>query len=110
MNETSTSVLPRRTVLATGAVGTAATMGVLSTGPADARRGKKKGKGKGGAKNGPGAKHPVFQHGVASGDPLPHAVVLWTRVTPTPAATPGSGKGGKALHPNINNRRGGVSL
>lgn len=35
----------------------------------------------------------VFAHGVASGDPLPHAVVLWTRVTPTPSATPGSGKG-----------------
>ena len=35
----------------------------------------------------------VFQHGVASGDPLPRSVVLWTRVTPTPASTPGSGKG-----------------
>ena len=35
----------------------------------------------------------VFAHGVASGDPLPRAVVLWTRVTPTPAATPGSGAG-----------------
>jgi alkaline phosphatase D len=34
-----------------------------------------------------------FRHGVASGDPLPHAVVLWTRVTPTPDATPGSGIG-----------------
>ncbi|MGB0191817.1 MAG: alkaline phosphatase D family protein, partial [Nocardioides sp.] len=89
MNETSTSVLPRRTVLATGAVGTAATLGVLATEPAQARRGKKKGKG------GSKAKHPVFQHGVASGDPLPHAVVLWTRVTPTPTATPGSGRGGK---------------
>jgi len=33
----------------------------------------------------------VFAHGVASGDPLPHAVVLWTRVTPTASATPGSG-------------------
>ena len=93
MNETSTSVLPRRTVLATGAAGTA--LSVLPAGAADARRGKQKGRGKGGAKKGPGAKHPVFQHGVASGDPLPHAVVLWTRVTPTPAATPGSGKGGK---------------
>lgn len=93
MNETSTSTLPRRTVLATGAAGTA--LSVLPAGAADARRGKQKGRGKGGAKNGPGAKHPVFQHGVASGDPLPHAVVLWTRVTPTPAATPGSGKGGK---------------
>lgn len=37
--------------------------------------------------------HETFQHGVASGDPLPRAVVLWTRVTPTAAATPGSGVG-----------------
>ncbi|MCH5642461.1 alkaline phosphatase [Gordonia sp. ABSL49_1] len=35
----------------------------------------------------------VFAHGVASGDPLPDRVILWTRVTPTPAATPGSGIG-----------------
>jgi alkaline phosphatase D len=34
-----------------------------------------------------------FRHGVASGDPTPHRVVLWTRVTPTEAAQPGSGKG-----------------
>jgi alkaline phosphatase D len=34
-----------------------------------------------------------FRHGVASGDPLGTAVVIWTRVTPTAAATPGSGKG-----------------
>ncbi|MFW6050268.1 MAG: alkaline phosphatase D family protein [Myxococcota bacterium] len=26
---------------------------------------------------------PWFQHGVASGDPLPDAVVLWTRITPS---------------------------
>ncbi|MGH3880355.1 MAG: alkaline phosphatase D family protein [Actinophytocola sp.] len=36
---------------------------------------------------------PVFTHGVASGDPLPDAVLLWTRVTPTPESTPGSGQG-----------------
>jgi alkaline phosphatase D len=35
----------------------------------------------------------VFAHGVASGDPLPDGVLLWTRVTPTPQATPGSGVG-----------------
>jgi alkaline phosphatase D len=35
----------------------------------------------------------VFRHGVASGDPLPDRVILWTRITPTPDATPGSGKG-----------------
>jgi alkaline phosphatase D len=35
----------------------------------------------------------TFRHGVASGDPLPGAVVIWTRVTPTAEATPGSGTG-----------------
>ncbi|MEU4272492.1 alkaline phosphatase D family protein [Streptomyces sp. NPDC026092] len=40
-----------------------------------------------------GSEAPAFQHGVASGDPLPDGVLLWTRVTPTPDATPGSGKG-----------------
>ncbi|WP_407990752.1 alkaline phosphatase D family protein [Kitasatospora sp. CMC57] len=36
---------------------------------------------------------PEFLHGVASGDPLPDGVVIWTRITPTPDATPGSGTG-----------------
>ncbi|MEU6572982.1 alkaline phosphatase D family protein [Streptomyces sp. NPDC046805] len=36
---------------------------------------------------------PSFLHGVASGDPLPDGVLLWTRVTPTPEAIPGSGVG-----------------
>ncbi|MEV4918018.1 alkaline phosphatase D family protein [Streptomyces tirandamycinicus] len=35
----------------------------------------------------------AFRHGVASGDPLPDGVLLWTRVTPAPDALPGSGKG-----------------
>ncbi|MEU2109741.1 alkaline phosphatase D family protein [Streptomyces sp. NPDC019507] len=35
----------------------------------------------------------AFLHGVASGDPLPDGVLLWTRVTPSPDALPGSGKG-----------------
>lgn len=34
-----------------------------------------------------------FAHGVASGDPLPDAVLLWTRVTPSDEARPGSGRG-----------------
>ncbi|GAA4472669.1 alkaline phosphatase D family protein [Rhodococcus olei] len=38
----------------------------------------------------PGA---VFAHGVASGDPLPDAVIIWTRITPAPDATAGSGVG-----------------
>ncbi|GAA2727760.1 alkaline phosphatase D family protein [Streptomyces nogalater] len=36
---------------------------------------------------------PAFLHGVASGDPLPDGVLLWTRVTPIPEAIPGSGIG-----------------
>ncbi|MFF2568119.1 alkaline phosphatase D family protein [Streptomyces sp. NPDC058084] len=36
---------------------------------------------------------PAFLHGIASGDPLPDGVLLWTRVTPTPDAAPGSGRG-----------------
>src|SRR6266540_6147406 len=39
------------------------------------------------------ASTPYFLHGVASGDPLPTCVVLWTRVTPTPDSLPGSGAG-----------------
>ncbi|MFI1967691.1 alkaline phosphatase [Streptomyces cinnamoneus] len=35
----------------------------------------------------------AFLHGVASGDPLPDGVLLWTRVTPSPDAVPGSGLG-----------------
>lgn len=39
------------------------------------------------------AEAPAFLHGLASGDPLPDGVLLWTRVTPTAEATPGSGLG-----------------
>ncbi|MGW0820432.1 alkaline phosphatase D family protein [Streptomyces sp. NPDC002845] len=39
------------------------------------------------------AEGPAFLHGVASGDPLPDGVLLWTRVTPTAEAVPGSGLG-----------------
>ncbi|MEU4351925.1 alkaline phosphatase D family protein [Streptomyces sp. NPDC023838] len=39
------------------------------------------------------ASAPAFLHGVASGDPLPDGILLWTRVTPAPDAVPGSGKG-----------------
>lgn len=57
----------RRTVLGTTAAGTAALAApalpaALPAADAAARR-------------------RVFQHGVASGDPLPHAVLIWTRVT-----------------------------
>ncbi|AXE77430.1 alkaline phosphatase D family protein [Streptomyces atratus] len=36
---------------------------------------------------------PAFLHGIASGDPLPDGILLWTRVTPAPDAVPGSGRG-----------------
>ncbi|WP_054811466.1 alkaline phosphatase D family protein [Nocardia arizonensis] len=39
---------------------------------------------------------PAFAHGVASGDPLPNGVIIWTRVTVAPEATPGSGVGAAA--------------
>ncbi|WP_327150972.1 alkaline phosphatase D family protein [Nocardia sp. NBC_01329] len=42
------------------------------------------------------AANPVFAHGVASGDPLPDGVILWTRVTVAPDAAPGSGAGAPA--------------
>ncbi len=35
----------------------------------------------------------MFRHGVASGEPLPNAVVIWTRPTPSDDAVPGSGLG-----------------
>ncbi|WP_435744512.1 alkaline phosphatase D family protein [Nocardioides sp. SYSU DS0663] len=77
MNTTTT--VGRRTVVASGATGLGvATVAGTST-PAIAA-----------------ARHRVFQHGVASGDPLPHAVLIWTRVTPTRSAKPGSGKGPRA--------------
>lgn len=39
------------------------------------------------------AESPVFQHGIASGDPLSNGVIIWTRVTPSEDARPGSGVG-----------------
>ena len=72
--------LHRRTVLASGAVG-AAGAAALSSGPSAAvgSRGSR-----------------PFRHGVASGDPLPGAVVIWTRITPTESSRPGSGRGPQA--------------
>ncbi|MFW6772657.1 alkaline phosphatase D family protein [Nocardioides sp. CPCC 205120] len=72
--------VPRRTVLAGGAlVGAAA----LAASPFDDDE----------ARAALAGASPYFRHGVASGDPLANRVVLWTRVTPTPDATPGSGRG-----------------
>lgn len=73
----------RRTVLAAGLAAPAAGA-VLSRAGSDATAG-------------PRVAHRVFAHGVASGDPTGTAVLLWTRVTPEPAATPGSGRGGAVV-------------
>ena len=71
--------LDRRSLLAAGAAGTGAiALGLTSAEPAHATA------------------NPFFRHGVASGDPHPDSVVLWTRVTPTDVATPGSGLGSSA--------------
>ncbi|WP_277670292.1 alkaline phosphatase D family protein [Saccharomonospora viridis] len=67
--------LTRRQVLRTGgALAAAAGVGMVATPTAT-------------------AEPDPFAHGVASGDPLPDGVLLWTRVTPTPEAQPGSGRG-----------------
>ncbi|WP_245596584.1 alkaline phosphatase D family protein [Nocardioides alkalitolerans] len=70
--------VPRRTVLATGALAGAAALTSASFVDDSARA---------------AYSSPYFLHGVASGDPLAHRVLLWTRVTPEPGATPGSGRG-----------------
>jgi alkaline phosphatase D len=43
------------------------------------------------------SKGTAFVHGVASGDPLPDRVIIWTRLTPSAEATPGSGLGPDSL-------------
>ena len=74
----------RRTILASGTAAGLATVAATAAGTASA----------GDAAAKPASKR-YFQHGVASGDPRPKKVILWTRVTPTAASTPGSGKGPK---------------
>ena len=78
-------MIERRTFLA----GSAATAGALGVGAALARPAAAT------AADFPAAASSTspFGHGIASGDPLPGAVVLWTRVTPTADALPGSGAG-----------------
>lgn len=46
-----------------------------------------------GVNTGPRVTGLPFLHGVASGDPLPRSVILWTRITPERDALPGSGLG-----------------
>ncbi|GII64278.1 phosphodiesterase/alkaline phosphatase D [Sphaerisporangium krabiense] len=72
-----TQTIMRRDFLKAAAAGTGVAVAGLTTGAvADAS-----------------ADASFFRHGVASGDPLPTAVIIWTRITPVPEATPGSGAG-----------------
>lgn len=76
--ETRRSSLTRRDVLVSGAgftLGAGVVASTLRPSPA------------------PASRHQHFQHGLASGDPLPDGFVIWTRVSPTPEARPGSGRG-----------------
>jgi alkaline phosphatase D len=73
-----TNALDRRTLLhlAGASAGTAALAGASLAGPEPA-----------------GAATTAFRHGVASDDPLPDGILVWTRVAPTPDALPGSAVG-----------------
>ncbi|MEU9729923.1 alkaline phosphatase D family protein [Streptomyces sp. NPDC048002] len=76
-NEPLNTLSPRRRTVVKAAAATAVLAGPLATAlPAGAAD-----------------RAPAFLHGVASGDPLPDGVLLWTRVTPVPEAIPGSGLG-----------------
>ncbi|WP_240519199.1 alkaline phosphatase D family protein [Amycolatopsis antarctica] len=77
----------RRSVLLGGASATAAAvaLGAEFAGPRVARAAATRGAG------GPGPKGPLFNLGVASGDPLPDSVVLWTRLAADPLAADGLG-------------------
>ena len=81
----------RRNFLKGGAAAIAASAAVTSVAPASAQS-------SWGYFNKPAPLEPSpqplpFCHGVASGDPLPDSVILWTRVTPDENARPGSGTG-----------------
>ncbi|MFJ1591193.1 alkaline phosphatase D family protein [Kitasatospora albolonga] len=80
---------PSRRTVVRAAAATAAALPVLSaTADADASA-----PASASAPSEAAAPAPAFLHGVASGDPLPDGVLLWSRVTPEPGAEPGSGRG-----------------
>lgn len=86
----SATPLTRRRLLQAGATAGIASAGI-STGTGQAQ-----GSSSAAAVPSPVAPSPgtlPFRHGVASGDPLPESVILWTRITPTADALPGSGLG-----------------
>ncbi|MER5765581.1 alkaline phosphatase D family protein [Streptomyces sp. NPDC002082] len=78
--ESATVPTPRRRTVVLAAAATAALVPIAALGAEAAHAAT-------------GEDVPSFLHGVASGDPLPDGVLLWTRVTPTAGAVPGSGAG-----------------
>ncbi|KAB1503207.1 alkaline phosphatase [Corynebacterium sp. 320] len=97
---TSGRAITRRRMLESGAIATAAfaASAALPTGLTAAAAGTAPGAGVG-AGTGTGAhgfdatQHSAFQHGVASGDPLPTSVLLWTRITSHPEDYAGRNSG-----------------
>ncbi|MBS6414602.1 MAG: alkaline phosphatase D family protein [Lawsonella sp.] len=95
----------RRSVLKASAAGIAlgasasilptAANGTAAASPLDRTGGQRNATSLGAAPQGPTSPYStkVFVHGVASGDPAPNAVILWTRVTQQPTWTPGSLRG-----------------
>ncbi|WP_273352501.1 alkaline phosphatase D family protein [Corynebacterium resistens] len=81
-NSTEPNMVSRRRALQAGATLTAA--GAVASVAAQ-----------GGVAAAAPGQHKVFQHGVASGDPLPNGVLLWTRVTSRPNDYAGRGRGVK---------------
>jgi alkaline phosphatase D len=88
-NGTVSRSLRRRHVLAAGAAGAAGATGAALT----ARPGVDPSYAAPALPTGQRVPEARFPYGVASGDPGATSVVLWTRVTPTAAATPGSQSG-----------------
>ncbi|MEJ5920266.1 alkaline phosphatase D family protein [Corynebacterium sp. H78] len=81
----------RRTALRAGATG-AALVGASALSPLTASA-EQAPTADTGDSNAAATEHSVFQHGVASGDPLPNSVLLWTRATSHAGDIPGSGAG-----------------
>lgn len=79
----------RRAVLRAGATGAAA--GAIGLAPATSAGANPESQSPANAGGSGGFQ--VFQHGVASGDPLPDSVLIWTRVTSHPGDTAGANQG-----------------
>ena len=87
--------LPRRRFLA-GSAAVAAGVAVAGNATANAQLSSSRGLSSARLPQAKPAEYSAFMHGVASGDPMPNAVIIWTRVTVEEKALPGSGIGAPA--------------